>query len=60
MGTRHSFTGIKQPRQEVYLSPLSSAKAKNVHALPPLILYAFMVILCFLYVEQRHTFKCSQ
>jgi hypothetical protein len=34
--------GIKQQRQEVDLSPPSSAKAKNVHAVLPLIQYAFM------------------
>jgi len=42
MGTIHFCPGIKQQRQEVDLSPPSSAKAKNVHALPPLIQYAFM------------------
>jgi hypothetical protein len=42
LGTRLFFPGIKQQSQEVDLSPPSSAKAKNVHAVPPLIQYAFM------------------
>jgi len=42
MGARLFSPGIKQQSQEVDLSPPSSAKAKNVHTVPPLIQYAFM------------------
>jgi len=40
VGTRCFSPGIKQQRQEVDLSPPSSAKPKIVHAVPPLIQYA--------------------
>jgi hypothetical protein len=44
VGTRCSFPGKKQSKQEVDLSTPSTAKAKNVHTVPPLILYAFMAL----------------
>jgi len=57
-GYRSSLPGVKGPRRQVKLSPSSRAKVTNSGAIPPFLLYGFMVwtgttVPLFTFVNER-------